>query len=270
MNDHERFFFDLNGYLVLDDVLTPEELEACNNAIDHEKQRIEVRSAESSLSRGSKPLHGDHGRGDLGGMLTWPKPWCQSFRDLLAHPRITPYLGELLGEGYRLDHLYGIIMTKGAEGHVLHGGAISDNRTNLYKFQDSKMWCGLTVVTWVLTDQNEGDGGFACIPGSHKSNYPIPEDVARLESDTGMVKQIEARAGSAIIFTEALGHGTLPWRSNHERRSILYKYSPGVMSYSQKYLPDGVEELLQEFTPEQRSLLEPPYAQGRPMSSDVY
>ena len=156
-------------------------------------------------------------------------------------------------------------MTKGAEGHVLHGGAISDNRTNLYQFQNGEMRCGLTVVTWVLTDHGAGDGGFACIPGSHKSNYQIPDDVARLEADIGVVRQVEARAGSAIIFTEALGHGTFPWKADHERRTILYKYSPGPMSYSQRYLPEGVEEALDEFTPEQRAVLEPPYASGRPM-----
>ena len=145
MNDNERFFFDLNGYLVVEDALTPSEVAACNEAIDHERDRIEIHPPELSLSRGSKPLRGMHGRGDLGGMLTWPKPWRQPFRDLLAHPRIVPYLTELLGDGFRLDHLYGIVMTKGAEGHVLHGGAISDNRTNLYQFHMSDSALSLTA-----------------------------------------------------------------------------------------------------------------------------
>ena len=30
---------------------------------------------------------------------------------------------------------------------------------------------GLMVVTFFLTHANPGDGGFACIPGSHKSNF---------------------------------------------------------------------------------------------------
>ena len=126
------------------------------------------------------------------------------------------------------------------------------------------MRCGLTVVSWNLTDNGPGDGGFACIPGSHKSNYPVPRDVALLETNLGCVKQITARAGSAIIFTEALTHGTLPWTAARERRSVLYKYSPGTLSYSRSYLPDGVKEALDEFTPEQRAVLEPPYRTGRP------
>ena len=34
-----------------------------------------------------------------------------------------------------------------------------------------------------------------------------------------------------IIFTEVLQHGTLPWTAEHDRRSILWRYSPGNMSF---------------------------------------
>lgn len=264
MNDYEKYLFDLNGYLVVEDALTPEEVRACNEAIEHSRDRIRIRPEEQSLSGGSTALKGRHGRGDLGGMLTWPKPWCQPFRDLLAHPKIVPYLLEVLRDGFRLDHVYGIVMEAGAEGHVLHGGGATDDLTHFYQFHNGRMRCGLTVVSWALTDCGPGEGGFACIPGSHKSNYPTPRDVARLERDLGCVKQVTARAGSAVIFTEALTHGTLPWRAGHERRSILYKYSPGPLTYAKTYLPAGVTEVLDEFTPGQRAVLEPPYRPNRP------
>jgi ectoine hydroxylase-related dioxygenase (phytanoyl-CoA dioxygenase family) len=91
----------------------------------------------------------------------------------------------------------------------------------------------------VLTTQGPGEGGFACIPGSHKSNLPTPTDVARLETDLGIVRQPEAKAGSVIIFTEALTHGAMPWKAAHDRRAILYKYAPGGLSYASDYLPRG-------------------------------
>ena len=267
MNEHERYFFDLNGYLVIEDALTLGETAACNEAIDHEYGLVRERLESESLAGGSRVLKGRQGRGDLGGMLTWSKPWCQPFRDLLVHRRIVPHLLEILGDGFRLDHLYGIIMREGTEGFTLHGGGTSDNLTSLFRFHNGKMRCGLTVVSWVLTDCGPGDGGFACIPGSHKSNYATPSDVALLERDIGVVKQVEAKAGSAIIFTEALTHGTLPWRAKHQRRSILYKYSPGALSYARQYMPDGVQEMLEEFTPQQRAVLEPPYRPERPSVS---
>ena len=249
MNEHEKFFFDVNGYLVVEELLTPEEVRACNDAIDHQSELIRERPEEESLAGGSKVLRGDRRRGDLAGMLTWPKPWCQPFRDLLAHPGIVPYLLELLRDGFRLDHLYGIVMRRGAEGFVLHGGGTADDLTGFYQFHDGNMRCGLTVVAWTLTDCGPGDGGFACIPGSHKANYPTPRDVALLENDIGVVKQVEAKAGSAIIFTEALTHGTVPWTAEHERRAILYKYSPGTLSWARDHLPQGVEDILEELSP---------------------
>ena len=127
----------------------------------------------------------------------------------------------------------------------------------------------MTVVSWALTDVGPGDGGFACIPGSHKSNYPPPPGVSRLEKDIGVVRHVVAPAGSAIIFTEALTHGTLPWNADHERRSILYKYSPGPLAYAKRYVPEGIDEVLDEFTPPQRAILEPPYRPSRPSIVDT-
>lgn len=267
MDEYEKYFFDLNGYLVVENALTQAEVAACNEAIDRNADRIRIRPEEQSLSGKSRTLKGKQGRGDLSGMLAWPEPWCRPFRDLLAHPKIVPYLLELLRDGFRLDHVYGIVMQKGAEGHVLHGGGTADDLTHFYQFHNGRMRCGLTVVSWVLTDCGPEDGGFACIPGSHKSNYPAPRDIVLLDRDIGVVKQVSARAGSAVIFTEALTHGTLPWQAGHERRSILYKYSPGPLTYARTYVPQGVEDLLHEFTPQQRALLEPPYRPNRPSVS---
>jgi hypothetical protein len=44
-------------------------------------------------------------RTDLNGMLSWEKPWCDPFRKLLVHPKVKPYLEEICGKGYRMDHV---------------------------------------------------------------------------------------------------------------------------------------------------------------------
>ena len=63
-----------------------------------------------------------------------------------------------------------------------------------------------------------------------------------------------------VIFTEALTHGTAPWRGQHQRRSLLYKYSPGQQSWAREYLrlPSDVT-----LTPRQALLFEPPYFHNR-------
>ena len=61
-----------------------------------------------------------------------------------------------------------------------------------------------------------------------------------------------------VIFTEAVTHGTLPWTADHDRRSVLFRMSPGNLAYAPGYNP-WPEEMLAGLTPEQRAVLEPPY-----------
>ena len=42
MTDDEKYFFDLNGYLILRDVVDPDTIRRCNEAIDHYDDQIEV------------------------------------------------------------------------------------------------------------------------------------------------------------------------------------------------------------------------------------
>ena len=39
-------------------------------------------------------------------------------------------------------------------------------------------------------------------------------------------------AGSVVLFSEAVMHGTAPWRADHERRTLLYKYCVSHMAWS--------------------------------------
>ena len=47
MTDREKYLFDLNGYLVVEDVLTPEQVHAMNEAIDHNGEYIRIRNHDS-------------------------------------------------------------------------------------------------------------------------------------------------------------------------------------------------------------------------------
>jgi hypothetical protein len=43
---------------------------------------------------------------------------------------------------------------------------------------------GLTVASWQLTDQLEGDGGFAVVPGTHKGNIAPPQVISPAQVGT--------------------------------------------------------------------------------------
>ncbi|MFP6644825.1 MAG: phytanoyl-CoA dioxygenase family protein [Candidatus Latescibacterota bacterium] len=271
MNDTEKYLFDLQGFLVVEGVLSKAEVAAANEAIDRHADGIVERVGEASLSSDSKTMQGETGRGDLGGLLSWEKPWCDPFRAMLAHPQITPYLNQLLGKGWRLDHNAGLIsMRKGAEGHLLHGSSgPAFDRHQYYIFKDGQMHNGLTVVAWQLADVNPGDGGLALIPGSHKGNYACPQPIRKWEAHQDVVKQVTCKAGDVVIFTEAVTHGTIPWSADHDRRSVLFRMSPGNLAYAKGYNP-WPESMLEGLTPQQRAVLEPPYHQRlqRPVLDD--
>lgn len=243
MTPDDRYFFDINGYVVVEDVLSPDELHRLNAAIDAKKLPV--------------PQADDPHKQRFGGYLQWDEPL---FRALLDHPRVLPYLRAILGEGFRLDHDYGIYMDPGNVGLNLHGGGMPYDPAQYYHVQNERVYCGLVVVSWALCDVGPGDGGFCCIPGSHKANFPLPPDVRNYKAHQDWIKHVPQKAGSFLLFTEALTHGTLPWTATHQRRSLLYKYCPGHMSWGHH---PRTEEFLAPLTPQQQRLFEPPHVYRR-------
>ncbi len=259
MNADQKYLFDLTGYLIVEDALATEEVAACNAAIDHHSDRLKER--DSSLAGGSDALSGTAHRLDMGGMLAWERPWCEPFRDLLIHPNIKPHLEAVLGTKYRLDHGPGLIaMESGTEGGTLHGGGIErPNFSEAYFFKHDRIYTGLTVVEYMLADEGPGDGGLAIVPGSHKANLPCPSSLKRYEKYRNYVQEVNVKAGDAVIFTETLTHGTLPWTAKHQRRALLYKFSPGFQAYSAGAHKITYPAYIEDMTAEQREILEAPH-----------
>ena len=239
MNPEEKFLFDLQGYLVLKNVLSEAERAELNAIFD------------AKLSAMPAGRHAER-------VSIWGGP----YQNLMDHPKIVPYLLDLIGSKFRLDHDYCIAMNKGDTGGHLHGGEGHEG-DHWYKYRDGVMKNGLTVFTYCLTPAPAGVGGFACIPGTHKSNFldNIPREVMRFERPAPYVVQPVVEAGDVIIFTEALVHGTLPWQADFPRRSLLYKFSPGHSAWRQQYY---LAEEYTNLTEQQKRVLAPPSVGGRP------
>ncbi|MGY8822590.1 MAG: phytanoyl-CoA dioxygenase family protein [Candidatus Latescibacterota bacterium] len=259
MNEDEKYLFDLNGYLLLKNVLTVAEVAELNAGIDHHREQLQER--EGSLAGGSKALEGTSHRKDLGGMLAWERPFCEPFRRLLIHERIKPFLEEILGRGYRLDHGPGLIaMDAGCEGGTLHGGGIERaDISEAYFFKGGRIYTGLTVVEYLLADEGPGEGGVAVVPGSHKANLACPDAMKHWEKHQEHVLELNGQAGDVVIFTETLTHGTLPWTGQHERRALLYKFSPGSVAYGGGAHDISYAAYIEDMSEEERAVMEAPH-----------
>ena len=247
MTPEEKFMFDLEGYLVVRNVLSKEEVDQCNEVADR-------------IARDQFEIYRDDGLKLARNITLWD-PCIQS---LIDHPKIVPYLIELLGPSIHFDQDYCIFLDKGGSKGPLHAGTMK-SKTELfpffYTYHDGIMRNGLTTLVYALTPVRKGDGGFCCIPGSHKSNFQldIPEDVMYFRRPAHYVVQPELEPGDLIIFTEATVHGTMPWTANHERRSFLFKYNPGnTISWANYYNIDDYDHL----TENQKRMMSPPGGQG--------
>ena len=70
-------------------------------------------------------------------------------------------------------------MQRSGGGHVggLHGGLPLNGglSTHFYDYTAGGTFQnGLLVVAYELADVGQSDGGFGCVPGSHKSNIEFP------------------------------------------------------------------------------------------------
>ena len=220
----QQYLFDVQGYLVIENVLSADELAALNQHIDAQQL-----PTPGSVQRfGSAP--------DGSGFLQWGKPFC----NLLDHPKIMPILQFRLGDCFRLDRIYGMYMEAGMPRGGLHAdyGATSPTAKAIpgeyYPFRDNEIHNGFVVVTWNLADTGPEHGGFCCIPGSHKGNYKLPQQIAAAPENSPCVIIPDAPAGSAILFTEALTHGTAAWNGKHQRRSLLYKYCVSHIAWTSR------------------------------------
>src|SRR5205807_349163 len=95
LTPEEKFLVDLQGYLVIKNVLTPTEVAELNAIADEKFPRPEGATCQRT-SRVSR--------------------WGPPFQRLIDHPRILPYLVELIDSRFRLDHDYCIFMRAGDKG----------------------------------------------------------------------------------------------------------------------------------------------------------
>ena len=235
MTKDEIYEFDLNGYIVYRNLISPEDVDRMNRIIDADQAGKEVANGFHFSFLHLAPC----------------------FLDLMAHPRTLQIIRVMVGDWLRLDHAYGLQLTQAMDVREnLHGGPRADQGEHQYQWLDGKMYNGLIVIMYALADVNPGNGGFICVPGSHKANL-----VHRPPLTSHLVVTPSLKAGDMLIFTEALVHGTRRWQGDHRRRSLLYKYSPGYSTWADYEGMRKFHDMAQNDL--QRDLLRPPHVGKR-------
>ena len=188
LTDLERYSFDLNGFLVRRNVLSIGEV-----------RRLHIEIDALHLPPPSDGIMSQRFSGliEAGGLL----------RDLVDDDAVLDVARELCGPAVRLDHAYGIVMAPGTAGLGLHGGGASFDPAQYYAFHGGRINTGLIAVQWAVSDHAPGEGGFCCIPGSHKANYPLPHGV---DLNHELAMEVPLAPGDLVVFSEALTRSHRP------------------------------------------------------------
>ena len=204
--------------------------------------------------------------GALGGRAAEKFPILEigpSFLDLMTQPWVMAACVRTIGDRFRFDHAFGLQQPTARPN--LHGGPQACQASCFYHGGPSPSgaaWMGRLSVGFALTGQSKSTGGFAYIPGSHKSNSTmhgsqVLASLLKGDFEHEALHVPTLNPGDICLFPDCLVHGTTPWNGSQIRRVLYYMYSPGYMAWRpyseiEKYLPLARTQL-------QRHLLRPPY-----------
>src|SRR5690606_21141862 len=160
-----------------------------------------------------------------------------------------------------IDENFGTIRSQGGAIRLHSGGDVGTIRTQ-YRYHAGKFHCGQINILIALTDIGPGDGATMVIPGSHKANFNHPHfekhRIGGQESSVDHVigaVEVQMKAGDALLFVDALAHGSARRTNAGERRIIVYRYGPSWGNFRHGYQPSP--ELLDRLTPERRQIVQP-------------
>lgn len=248
----DDYLFDLRGYLHLEQVLKPSDIDALNAGIDA------LLPMQPHEWKGHVHRHdsGTSNQVHLQNIYEAGEP----FEQLIDHPAWINYINRYVGgdDGLFIDEAFLIAQTEGP-GQQFHSGGHKRKIRTQFRFHNNEFRCGQVNVLIALTDIGPGDGPTMVIPGSHKSNLPHPvyhlADRRLGEVDVEGAVPVYYKAGDVLLFVDCLSHAGGPRTNPGERRVLIYRYGPHWGHNRYGYVPS--QELLSRLTPAQRRILQP-------------
>ena len=250
------YLFDLDGYVLLKQTLSPSEVSRLNATLDG----FPATAPGGWHGRVQRQDH-DEQRGINWQNVTEGGP---PFEELIDHPAWIRHVCRWVGNRQSLwiDEAFANVRGPGGAINV-HGGATAGdgaiNYHGQYHHDNGVFHCGQVNVLVALTYIGPGDGATCLVPCSHKSSLTHPAQtgvVARAMDDGGLMvgaTEIHMRAGDAAVFVDSLAHGSVRRSNPEERRTVVYRYCPSLRRSRFGYRPSA--ELLARLTPERAALV---------------
>ena len=238
MNEIERYEFDRQGYVVIENMLTATQVASLAAAVDaleeHAVDRLDAPPRKRS------PWGRDYHRDpDLG----YHVQGCRKEGSTVIIEdfwNADPAFDLLIGHGPTMDYVNAVIQGRptinNSEIRIRyrgnqssnHGGTRAVNGKYRYNVNPAGIDCMMVRMVYFLHDVSNEQGAFCVVPGTHKGNFDFPYDTNDPDREPGVVG-LQVKAGDAIFFTEALRHGGLTNRSTQVRKTLHVGYGPHFM-----------------------------------------
>jgi ectoine hydroxylase-related dioxygenase (phytanoyl-CoA dioxygenase family) len=199
--------FDILGYTVIEDVLTPDEL----NILREEIMRV-YEEQEFSFSKDSMQLINEKY------LARAPLCYSESYLKLAQRSDMLEYVKRVLGDYYILNLQNGIINMPGEEHHQS-----SWHRDLPYQnwVSNNPLACNLY---YCLDDYSAETGATCLLPFSHKLTF-----MPSIEYVNKHAIQVKTKAGSVVLFNSMIFHKAGFNHSDQIRRGINHVYSKAII-----------------------------------------
>jgi ectoine hydroxylase-related dioxygenase (phytanoyl-CoA dioxygenase family) len=251
MTAEELYRYDLRGYQYIENAIEPNLLKRLNERMDlwQEKARGLLDTYEKATSKPQLDWRTNIGWDSVNNAVRPQVEFWdiinmdEAFVDLVANPRVLPYIDQMVSYP-RLKSNWLALKWKGGRARDTSNHTPSST-CNFYHFNGGRIYHNLFQVFYAISDVPPGGGGMRLIPGSHKSNIPLPKD----DSLEDLEVEIPMKAGSVLLFTHDEYHASLN-TTDTVRRVAIFTYCPGVIANSWSEPGDTMYDRLFEEAPE--------------------
>ncbi|MBT5875780.1 MAG: hypothetical protein HOH43_20310 [Candidatus Latescibacteria bacterium] len=223
----QRFYLDVNGYVVVPGTLTTEEVDRLLHAMYRLRDDLlNGPEPESAVVRGCRLSHISDEHLHFAHILETDN----SILEYLSHPRLIGMAEELVGGTVRLEESEAVINRRKQDfdsGEAAQYGFHTGTSPDVGTFTENGLFhCNFVKTLTNLTELGPEDGGTVVIAGSHKIKAPRDQIIACAYEDRSLIHQVTAPAGSTLLFGESLIHATGRITSDRERVIIIGGYTP--------------------------------------------
>ena len=230
----QRYHFDIFGYTIVRNTLSPDEAAACKEALYRLRDEIlplADRGPEGPRVRGAylaKDL--PHHRFMVNIIESEPEITAYA-----THPRLVAMAEEVIGGEARIVEINAHINARDPETDTEEDPTYGFHRGTDIPFgcheHGGLFHCAFVKTLTNLTDLGPEDGGTVVIAGSHKIDLPQKQIIAAAYEDGSLIHQVVAPPGSTLLFAETLIHGTGRIRSDRERVILICGYGSTLYPY---------------------------------------